>query len=480
MKGAKMKKGWVYLLSLTLFLGILYGQANIPRNVISKLTDATVCIAIYDVDEGNYISHGSGFLARNSNGNVRVYTAAHVISDLPRNYRIYMFFWNSENGMLDILRPYLLEPVSVPTETEIDFASLRIYGRINLNSVTGYDTCYDSNINRSLGMRCLSFANDNGRVGQMFYVAGYPDRGLNPEQVITKAVLQVNYGTISSFARGIYLLAPNQDFDFGQSGGPIVNADCQVIGVATAITESNRPANLGLPVSYFKNVIAEIPKYRYDVQRFQREARAKIKGRVIDDDDNTGIPGILVFILNYHANLENIDTSDFLDIVKTDNNGDFITDRYFTYGMYYIGAYDSSETYKSTLSELNFQGGDRMCVIRLERQEIIICNGTIRDENGRIIRTGILTVFSSFTYLSKYLACLKNQDRDCMTQISNQYVIGAGEIVDGEFTLNFRNGTTPRGYLLVLDLERANLATGFYNFNPNAHNNVTVTTLNLR
>jgi len=316
-----MRKIVVITLLFLLFVPATWARiSNATRKLLKK---ATVVVLVYDPDSENLKSYGSGFLAKNGQGDVRIYTAYHVISEASNSDWIVIGFWNDETNDVD----YKLIVQPAACDTEIDIACLEIVYEINRNSLRGRNRISKDEIEEKYGNCCLRLELDKKPEElEDVVIAGYPWRQLD------RPCYQLCEGQVSGYDRGYMLVAPTLPFDHGQSGGPILHKDgMKVVGIATAMTsETARGANLAVPSMEMRDLWENEEHYanncvsasNYSTER--SSGKTPVTGKVIDEETEEPLEGIGILILDGDYDWdEEISEDDLLAIGKSDEFGKF-------------------------------------------------------------------------------------------------------------------------------------------------------------
>ena len=114
-----------------------------------------------------------------------------------------------------------LEVLEVSAEDEDDLALIRLNSE---DVFTGINLADSEDINDSL-------------IGKTVYSFGYP-LGLTINEIFQDRIVSMNKGNISAFRDDELGIQHNAAISFGNSGGPLVNEDEEVVGINTALIES--------------------------------------------------------------------------------------------------------------------------------------------------------------------------------------------------------------------------------------------------
>jgi len=203
----------ILLASLLALATTLQSLAQTPREVAEKAMPSVVLLVMEDAD-GQPVSLGSGFVTADG----VVATNYHVIENAARGYA-------------------------------------RIVGqkeRLEIEGIVGIDAKADLALLAVDGLRARALSNAESssvKVGDDVYVVGNP-QGLE--------------GTFSAgIASGIrrinddYLIQITAPISPGSSGGPVLNAKGEVIGIAVATFRGGQNLNFAIPSSYLSKLITE-------------------------------------------------------------------------------------------------------------------------------------------------------------------------------------------------------------------------------
>lgn len=214
-----MKKIAFYISVLIIILVSLITVLIYSKN---NIKDSVVYIESFD-DET--IKSGSGFAYKVNNDNMYIITSYHVIEG---NKNIYVYNNAKEKIKADI----------VNYDEYTDIAVL--------------------NINNSLNLKAVSIGNsDKVKISDNIYVIGTPlsienintiNKGviLNKEKEIT---INTTHG--SSNLKAIEVDA---EVDYGNSGGPLLNSDYEVIGMMFIMDENSQNKGYALPINFIIDI----------------------------------------------------------------------------------------------------------------------------------------------------------------------------------------------------------------------------------
>ena len=207
-----MKKAkWVRLLPVLALLAALLclpvQAAGAPRAVLNAKDGV---VRIFCEVSGDVYS-GSGFLVTNTSSGAMVVTNYHVVQGASK-----MELYYDGNGPVD------LEMVAV---------------------AEGQDLCLLRTQDALPGMAPLALAN-TVEIGEAVYALGYPGGSdvFNSDLALTKDEMALTSGLVSALtstdllgdqSQSVQLVQTNADINHGNSGGPLLNEQGQVIGVNT-------------------------------------------------------------------------------------------------------------------------------------------------------------------------------------------------------------------------------------------------------
>ena len=226
-------------LMLLLFCGITAANAQSPQQIAKKALASTVLLVMEDTN-GQPLSLGSGFFVRDG----QVATNLHVVKGASRGYA----------KLMGQKTKYDIEGITA-VDAERDLIILKI-------SISGTQVI-------SLG------DSDTVQVGSPIYAVGNP-RGLEGtfSQGIISSIRKVGTDKI------LQLTAP---ISLGSSGGPVLNAEGQVIGVSVATFRGGQNLNFAIPSNYLKKLMGQIghvkPLPKAKLAESKRSILADLGGR---------------------------------------------------------------------------------------------------------------------------------------------------------------------------------------------------------
>lgn len=209
-------KAITWLLAASLILALFYiaynsiGAGNISKRLL-KSSNSVVTIYSYD-GNNKMIGYASGFFV-NSDG--YVVTSQHAIEGAVRSYAIYK---ENENIAIDAV---------VANDPVRDIAILK---------VSAVDT------------PSLKLGNsDNVEIGNEIYTIGAPWGLLN---TVSKGIIsQIRY------SKGVKYLQLDAPISPGNSGGPLLDRNLEVIGINFAYFREGQNLNFAIPVNYIKALL---------------------------------------------------------------------------------------------------------------------------------------------------------------------------------------------------------------------------------
>ena len=208
----RLKKAkWVLFLPVLALLVVLLGPpvqaAGAPRAVLSAKDGG---VRIFGEVDGGLVS-GSGFLVTNTSSGAMVVTNYHVVQGASETALYY-----DGNGPIDLVVVAVSE---------------------------GQDLCLLQTPKALPGMAPLALA-DTVEIGEAVYALGYPGGSdvFSSDLALTKDKMALTSGLVSALtdtdllgdqSQSVQLIQTNADINHGNSGGPLLNEQGQVIGVNT-------------------------------------------------------------------------------------------------------------------------------------------------------------------------------------------------------------------------------------------------------
>ncbi len=224
-----MKKILIYIFSIiiSVFIGII--STYILLNKKSNLQNIASSLVYIEASCNDVKNSGSGFVYKIKDDIVYIITNYHVIEDCTD---IYVY-----NSSMDKSKSNLIN-----YDEYTDIAILKVQGNLNLKS---------ANIGNS----------DKLKVGEEIYVAGSP-LGINYSSTITHGIISyLNRQIQISTTNGNSLLEVIQVDAFinsGNSGGPLLNKNGDVIGLIFVKEENLHGIGFALPINYVMNIVDKL------------------------------------------------------------------------------------------------------------------------------------------------------------------------------------------------------------------------------
>lgn len=190
---------------------------NQPPNFVEAIGRTSPAIVAIGDEQG---LHGSGFRLANSR---LIVTAAHVVKPLHSKPVI---TWNEKQWPARIIR----------VDAEMDLALLELETDAPMPGLT-------------LSMRAVP-----PRAGEWIIVLGCP---FGARATATVGIVSAEPGAVLEPAALRTLLQLNAAVNPGNSGGPVMNLEGQVIGVANATIPGGYGLGFAIPVSELSNFLAE-------------------------------------------------------------------------------------------------------------------------------------------------------------------------------------------------------------------------------
>lgn len=229
-----------YVFLLIILSSIVTYPAQPPDwKVRERLSKAVVYVAIINRSSGRIVGGGTGFFARNTNSEIRVFTALHVVCDVTEG-RMIKVLWE-RNGLV---LPFYATIDQF--DLDVDFATLTLSydERVTPTSTSAIiQQCKDV---------CLPVKRDGlPTVGTPVTVAGYPAGGasLSKRQFFSGKV-------IGYYSRDIDIGLDSSRFTAGISGSPIVDDQCNVVAMAIGgVMSEVGHENLGSPMVFSRSPV---------------------------------------------------------------------------------------------------------------------------------------------------------------------------------------------------------------------------------
>ncbi len=262
------RKKMIFAAALLFMFSLAGDSAEIPqRRIAQMLEKATVKVSTFDGER--LVTYGSGFIISPEGF---IGTNFHVINEaIRRNYKLMVQFVDAnEKHQADV----------ITWDTYHDFAILKIKAdNIELSPLK---------IGNSSAMRPLD----------TIFVSGFPVTGAYKAQ---RGELN---STQTYDERKYFDISPL--IDKGNSGGPVVNAAGEVIGVSVAFVTMARSINLAIRIQDIKNVIADgIGGKR---KRLVRD------GKEVESNNSRTSANLIVHGLTIQGSLSANDTVDWFEL----------------------------------------------------------------------------------------------------------------------------------------------------------------------
>ncbi len=434
-------RGCRFLYIIVLITVSLFGL-TVPE-ISALLQRGTCLIVVVNFDEGQLKGYGTGFFARNKAGEIRIYTANHVVMGMAKGDEITVgILRDPEGGVPDIL--YKAEHAAC--DPDVDMAALRpTRRRGSRNELRTWYPMEDDEIEKAFSDRLLTL--EMGRKllpGDVLHMAGYPWLGL------MNTYWQYSNGTVAGRAEGMLLIGSMQPFDHGQSGGPLVDAEGHVVAIADAITEQTRQANLALPATELRFMWEDESEYEGKCSLPGDIETMNFTGRVTDRGKQP-LTGIQVIFFPRGTVMEQSSPDDIITGGQTDNFGEFSTEHKLPCpATYVVALVDPSGRYLTSAGEVFFDCGDywnfEMEVLpqgqppatmptSIADGEIqtpaFYYRGDIAYDTGDRVSTGLITVFQSTGTKDEYLRLMKAGN----TEDASGLAIGAGFAQAGRYEI---------------------------------------------
>ena len=411
---------------------------------VAQITDllqrGTTLIVVVNFDEGELQSYGTGFFARNAQGKIRVYTANHVVSEMKLGDEITLgILRNLDQGVPEI--EFMAEHCAC--DPDVDMAVLKISSRKGKQGeLRTWYPITDEEIELAFSDRLLELdLKTKLKAGNTLHMAGYPWLGL------MNTYWQYSTGTVAGRAEGMLLIGSMQPFDHGQSGGPLVNEEGKVVGIADAITKEAKQANLALPTTELYFMWKDESKFKDKCSKPGEIDIKAFSGRISDIEKNP-ISNIQVIIFPVGTVLDEASVDDILTGDVTDVFGEFTTEHDLPCPANYVVAIiDPDEKYLNSTGEIFFDCGDywnfQMEKLPSSGQELdlpiriseespqFFYRGEISYDTGGKLHSGLITVFQNSGSKNVYLEMMKKGK----TEDASGLVIGAGFVQAGRYEI---------------------------------------------
>ncbi len=410
------------------------------------LQQGTCLIVVVNFEEGELKGYGTGFFARNKAGDIRIYTANHVVMGMARGDEITIgILQDADGGVPDIL--YKAEHVAC--DPDVDMAALRITRRRGTrNELRTWYPMDKDEIETAFAARLMTLEMETKlRPGDRLHMAGYPWLGL------MNTYWQYSSGTVAGRAEGMLLIGSMQPFDHGQSGGPLVDEEGRVVAIADAITREAKQANLALPVTELKYMLSAEADYKDKCTLPGDIITQPFEGRVTDIQKSP-LEGIQVIFFSKGTVLETSSPEDVLTGGVTDNFGEFRTEHELPCpDEYVVALIDPEGVYMPSGGEVFFECGDYWNFEMDIRQSVagsdelslpkdiatttekitpeFYYQGDIRYDTGDRMHSGLITVFQSTGAKEEYLRLMTQG----LTEDASGLAIGAGFAQAGRYEI---------------------------------------------
>ncbi|MBM4404039.1 MAG: trypsin-like peptidase domain-containing protein [Candidatus Cloacimonetes bacterium] len=257
-----MKRAAVLTLCLALFFIACTNNLKLSEKETLRLSESICLIAVVTPNSDAY-TYGTGWIARNAQNNIRIYTAGHVVAEaLSGEKTILIGFWDRKK--MEVVYRYIGE-VSGFEPDPVDLGAVKITEELLENSLRDRESISQSEVNRRLGKYALTIdLKRQPKNMDYLFVVGFPSKGLWGN------FLQYHRAEVSGYTNeGYILLNTTGNLDRGVSGGPVLDASGRkVVGIAIASTtnpETGRGSNVAVPAIYldkiYNNEAAMLAKY---------------------------------------------------------------------------------------------------------------------------------------------------------------------------------------------------------------------------
>lgn len=254
MKRMKKVAVWLVAICLMLSMNIAALASSDATPAVAEAREGVLQIRLYYVDNnGNEyaLQGGSGFLIGASSGATTVITNYHVIAPNAEQRQQYSeafgVDFNNNNAItlkikVVVKRDVEIEATYVNGSEQTDFAILELQQAI-------YDRAP------------LKLADSDEVVEtQSIYALGFPSAaaGVQDDQIYTSEDVTITNGIVGKFqdVDNIRFILHNASLGHGNSGGPLVNSDGNVIGVNTMYTDVDDASNYYYSIAV--NEIADV------------------------------------------------------------------------------------------------------------------------------------------------------------------------------------------------------------------------------
>jgi len=239
-------RAFLYSMLLVAFCSLL-AYAQTAQDVARKAFGATVLLLMEDIN-GQPLSLGSGFFVRDG----EIASNFHVVEGAARGYA----------KLVGQKTKYDIEGISA-VDAERDLVLLKIAAH---------------------GSQSLSLGNsDSVQVGENIYVVGNP-QGLEGtfSQGIVSSIREVGTDKL------LQITAPISP---GSSGGPVLNENGEVIGVAVATFSGGQNLNFAIPSSYLNALLTKIGSLKPLAPAKPTKAQRSILSNVGSQKSSEGVVG---------------------------------------------------------------------------------------------------------------------------------------------------------------------------------------------
>jgi S1-C subfamily serine protease len=242
MTRTKTRLGTAFFLALVLFLAASVTYAKTPQEIATDAFRSTVLLVMEDAN-GQPVSLGSGFFVRDG----AVATNLHVIAGASRGYAKLV------TGKVK----YNIEGITA-VDVERDLVILKIdVARLQMLALGNSDAV---------------------QVGESVYTVGNP-QGLEGtfSQGIVSSIRDIGTDKL------LQITAPISP---GSSGGPVLNAKGEAIGVSVATFRGGQNLNFAIPSNYLKSLLSTSgspqPLSQTSTKNAQRSILADLGGRAVE------------------------------------------------------------------------------------------------------------------------------------------------------------------------------------------------------
>lgn len=238
----KIRRHAVLHMALFTILTASFAQAQTAQEIAQNAFASTVLLVMEDAN-GQPLSLGSGFFVHNN----EIVTNLHVVAGAARGYA----------KLIGQTKKYEIE------------------------GLTGVDLNYDLAILKAStgNTRFLTLGDSESvQIGDSVYAVGNP-QGLEGtfSQGIVSSIREIGTGKF------FQMTAPISP---GSSGGPVLSAEGEVIGVSVATYKGGQNLNFAIPVSYLKSLLGKTgpvkPLKQTKSATAQRSVLSDLGGRTVD------------------------------------------------------------------------------------------------------------------------------------------------------------------------------------------------------